>query len=49
MERSSEISGFYKQTIEERRRFIQEWAGLTDEEARSYDLPPASTPACSAG
>ncbi|HEV8049839.1 MAG TPA: hydroxymethylglutaryl-CoA reductase, degradative [Thermoplasmata archaeon] len=40
MEKSSEISGFYKQSIEERRRFLQEWAGLTDEEARSYELPP---------
>jgi hydroxymethylglutaryl-CoA reductase len=44
MERSSEISGFYKQSIEERRRFIQEWAGLTDEEAKSYELPPGIDP-----
>jgi hydroxymethylglutaryl-CoA reductase len=44
MERSSEISGFYKQTIAERRRFVQEWAGLTDEEAKAYDFPPGIDP-----
>jgi hydroxymethylglutaryl-CoA reductase len=44
MERSSEISGFYKLSIEERRRFVQEWAGLTDQEATAYDFPPGIDP-----
>ena len=44
MERSSEVSGFYKRTVEERRRFIREWAGLTEEEARSFDFPPGVDP-----
>jgi hydroxymethylglutaryl-CoA reductase len=44
MERSSEITGFYKLSIAERRKFIQEWAHLTDEEARAYDLPPGIDP-----
>jgi hydroxymethylglutaryl-CoA reductase len=44
MERSSEISGFYKRSTVERRKFVQEWAGLTDEEARAYDLPPGIDP-----
>jgi hydroxymethylglutaryl-CoA reductase len=44
MERSSEISGFYKLTVEERRRFIQEWAGLTDPEIRTYEFPPGVDP-----
>jgi hydroxymethylglutaryl-CoA reductase len=33
MEKSSEVSGFYKKTVEERLKFIQQFAGLTDEEA----------------
>ena len=45
MERSSEIPGFYKRTIAERRAFIQEWAGLTEEEARAYEFPPGVDPA----
>jgi hydroxymethylglutaryl-CoA reductase len=44
MERSSEISGFYNQSIEERRRFVREWAGLTEDEAKAYDLPPGIDP-----
>lgn len=45
MERSSEISGFYKKSLEERRRVVREWAGLTEEEARVYDFPPGIDPA----
>jgi hydroxymethylglutaryl-CoA reductase len=45
MERSSEISGFYKLTVEERRRVVQEWGGLSDQEARTYDFPPGIDPA----
>ncbi|EQD47866.1 hydroxymethylglutaryl-CoA reductase, degradative, partial [mine drainage metagenome] len=39
-ERSSEISGFYRRSVAERRRTVQEWAGLTDEQMRSYEFPP---------
>jgi hydroxymethylglutaryl-CoA reductase len=42
---SSELPGFYKLSIEERRRFVQEWAGLTEAEARSFDFPPGVDPA----
>jgi hydroxymethylglutaryl-CoA reductase len=45
MERSSEIPGFYKLSIEERRKVVQEWAGLTNEEAKVYDFPPGIDPA----
>lgn len=44
MERSSEIPGFYKLSIAERRRFVQEWGGLTDAEAGSYEFPPGIDP-----
>ena len=44
MERSSEISGFYKLSIAERRKVVQEWAGLTDEEAKVYEFPPGIDP-----
>jgi hydroxymethylglutaryl-CoA reductase len=44
-DRSSQLSGFYKLSVEERRKFIQEWAGLTDEEARAYEFPPGVDPA----
>jgi len=30
---SSEISGFYRKSIAERRSVAQQWAGLTDAEA----------------
>ncbi|MGA7922616.1 MAG: 3-hydroxy-3-methylglutaryl-CoA reductase, partial [Thermoplasmata archaeon] len=40
MEHSSELPGFYKLSVTERRRFLQEWAGLTDAEAASYEFPP---------
>jgi hydroxymethylglutaryl-CoA reductase len=41
MERTSEIPGFYKLTVEERRRIVREWAGLTEEDAKVWDFPPA--------
>jgi hydroxymethylglutaryl-CoA reductase len=44
MARSSEISGFYKLTTAERRKFVQEWGGLTDVEADAYDFPPGIDP-----
>ena len=44
MERSSAISGFYKLTVEERRRIVQEWGGLTDAEARAFEFPPGVDP-----
>jgi hydroxymethylglutaryl-CoA reductase len=40
MEKSSEVPGFYKRTITERRAFVREWAGLTEEEARAFEFPP---------
>jgi hydroxymethylglutaryl-CoA reductase len=44
MARSSEVPGFYKRSIAERRAFVREWAGLTDEEARSLEFPPGVDP-----
>ncbi len=40
MTRSSEISGFYRRTIEERRALLREWADLSEEELRAYEFPP---------
>ena len=45
MEHNSAISGFYRLTVEERRRIIQEWGQLSDAEARSFDFPPGIDPA----
>ena len=44
MEKSSEIPGFYRKSIAERRAFVREWAGLTEEEARSFEFPPGIDP-----
>jgi hydroxymethylglutaryl-CoA reductase len=43
-ERTSAISGFYKLSVAERRKFIQEWGGLTDQEAAAYEFPPGVDP-----
>ncbi len=43
-ERSSEISGFYKLSVAERRALLRSWAGLTEEEARTYEFPPGVDP-----
>ncbi|MGI0130503.1 MAG: hydroxymethylglutaryl-CoA reductase, degradative [Thermoplasmata archaeon] len=40
MSRSSEIPGFYRRSIAERRAFVQAWGGLSDAEARAYEFPP---------
>lgn len=40
MERSSEIPGFYKRSVAERRAFVKEWGGLTEEEANAFEFPP---------
>lgn len=45
MERSSEIPGFYKLSVAERRQRLQAWAGLTDAELAAYDFPPGIDPA----
>jgi hydroxymethylglutaryl-CoA reductase len=45
MERNSAISGFYRLTVDERRRIVQEWGGLSDAEARSFESPPGIDPA----
>jgi len=44
MENSSEVPGFYKRTIDERRAFLKEWAHLTDEELRAFEFPPGIEP-----
>ncbi|MGA8275746.1 MAG: hydroxymethylglutaryl-CoA reductase, degradative [Thermoplasmata archaeon] len=41
---SSEISGFYRKSIAERRAVAQQWAGLTDDEARAWEFPPGIDP-----
>lgn len=43
-EKSSEISGFYRRSIAERRDAVKAWAGLTDEEIGSYEFPPGIDP-----
>ncbi len=45
MTRSSEVPGFYRRSIAERRAFVREWAGLTDDEAKAYEFPPGVDPA----
>ncbi|MCI4364465.1 MAG: hydroxymethylglutaryl-CoA reductase, degradative [Thermoplasmata archaeon] len=44
MNDSSEISGFYRKSIAERRAVAQEWAGLTEQEARAWEFPPGVDP-----
>ena len=44
MTRSSEVPGFYRRSIAERRAFVKEWAGLSDEEAKAYEFPPGVDP-----
>lgn len=43
-EKSSEISGFYRRSIAERRATVREWAGLTEAELASYEFPPGVDP-----
>ncbi len=45
MTNSSELPGFYKRSIADRRAFVKEWAGLSDEEARAFEFPPGVDPA----
>ena len=44
MTRSSEVPGFYRRSIEERRAFVREWGGLTEQEAAAYEFPPGVDP-----
>ena len=44
MEKSSEISGFYRLPIEARRKILREWADLTDAELAAYEFPPGIDP-----
>ncbi len=44
MTKSSEVPGFYRKTLAERRAFVRDWAGLTEEEARVYEFPPGVDP-----
>ncbi len=39
-ERSSELSGFYKKSVEERRKAVREFAGLEEEAAKAWLPPP---------
>jgi hydroxymethylglutaryl-CoA reductase len=45
MERNSAISGFYRRTVEERRRIVQEWGQLSDAEVHAFDFAPGVDPA----
>ncbi|HTT14403.1 MAG TPA: hydroxymethylglutaryl-CoA reductase, degradative [Thermoplasmata archaeon] len=45
MSGSSEVPGFYRRSIADRRAFVKEWAGLTDDEAKAYEFPPGVDPA----
>jgi len=44
VEKSSEVPGFYKRSVAERRAFVREWAGLTEEEAKAFEFPPGIDP-----
>jgi len=41
---SSEVPGFYRKTTSERRAFLKEWAGLSDDELRTLEFPPGVPP-----
>ena len=40
MTRTSELPGFYRKTVGERRAVLREWAGLTDDDLRAFEFPP---------
>ena len=44
MAKSSEVPGFYRRSLAQRREFVREWAGLSEEEARTYEFPPGVDP-----
>lgn len=44
MERSSEISGFYRLPIAARRKILRDWGELTDAELAAYEFPPGIDP-----
>jgi hydroxymethylglutaryl-CoA reductase len=44
MEKSSEISGFYRLPIEARRKLLRDWSDLTDAELAAYEFPPGIDP-----
>ncbi|HTP54716.1 MAG TPA: hydroxymethylglutaryl-CoA reductase, degradative [Thermoplasmata archaeon] len=41
---SSEVPGFYKRSVAERRAFVREWAGLSEQEAGAFEFPPGIDP-----
>jgi hydroxymethylglutaryl-CoA reductase len=45
MDRSSELSGFYRLPLAERRKRVAEWGSLTPAEAGAYEFPPGIDPA----
>ncbi len=44
MTRSSEVPGFYRRTVDERREFVRAWADLSEAEMRAFDFPPGIDP-----
>ncbi len=40
MSRSSEVPGFYRRSLADRREFLRDWGNLTPEELRALDFPP---------
>jgi hydroxymethylglutaryl-CoA reductase len=44
MTKSSEMPGFYRRTVAERRAVLQKWGDLTEEEVRAYEFPPGIDP-----
>jgi hydroxymethylglutaryl-CoA reductase len=44
MEKSSEISGFYRLSIDARRKILRDWADLSDAELAAYEFPPGIDP-----
>jgi hydroxymethylglutaryl-CoA reductase len=45
LERSSELSGFYRLSVAARRAKLREWADLTPAELAAYEFPPGIDPA----
>jgi hydroxymethylglutaryl-CoA reductase len=43
-DRSSELSGFHRQSLDARREALRRFAGLSDEELATYEFPPGVEP-----
>jgi hydroxymethylglutaryl-CoA reductase len=42
--RSSEVPGFYRRSLAERREFLRAWGNLSEEEMRALEFPPGLEP-----